>query len=168
LDAKRRLLHEQIMKQRTLMLNTFEERKSLELLLDRTGQLYRQAHQERRQLVGTWKDAVNQMNQREKDIQATEKVIRKIKGSNPAEIFILLVNYFFYSQEIEKAKTYSENKLKVLKKEEMILNLKKQENYEIEIQIAELNIASSDLRNRFNRLEDAINLKSSEVYYFFR
>lgn len=48
----------------------------------------------------------------------------------------------------------------------MILNLKKQENYEIEVQIAELNIASSDLRNRFNRLEDAINLKSSEVSFY--
>lgn len=56
------------------MINMYEEKKSLEVLLDRTSQLYRQAHMERRNLVNTWKDAVSQMNQREKDIRDIEKV----------------------------------------------------------------------------------------------
>lgn len=59
------------------MIYMYEERKSLEVLLDRTSQLYRQAHGERRNLVNTWKDAVNQMNQREKDIRDIEKVLLK-------------------------------------------------------------------------------------------
>ena len=79
LDSKRKLLHEAITKQRAVLVNLYEERKSLELLLERTSQLYRQAHLERRHLVSTWKDAVTQMNQREKDIKEAELEVDNAK-----------------------------------------------------------------------------------------
>lgn len=138
LDSKRKLLHEAITKQRAVLVNLYEERKSLELLLERTSQLYRQAHLERRQLVNTWKDAVTQMNQREKDIKEAEL-------------------------EVDNAKKVSEQKHEALMREESVIKLKQSENREIELFIQELNITSSDLRNRLIKLEDIIVLKNSEV-----
>ena len=126
------------MKKRATMVNVYEERKSLELLLERTSQLYRQAHMERRQLVNTWKDAVNQMNQREKEIKETET-------------------------EIESAKRISAEKVGVLAEEEIEMKIKQDQNKDTELHISELNIASSELRNRLLRLEDAVGRKSSEV-----
>lgn len=133
-------MHDAIVKQKGVLVNLYEERKSLELLLERTSQLYRQAHLERRQLVNTWKDAVNQMNQREKEIKDTEN-------------------------EIESAKKVSDEKNAALKREEMVMKLKQDENRDIELYIQELNITSSDLRNRLLKLEDIIGLKSSEVIF---
>ena len=138
LDSKRKLLHEAIVKKQGILVNVYEEKKSLELLLERTGQLYRQAHLERRHLVSTWKDAVNQMNQREKEIRETE-------------------------MEIENAKKVTSEKRAELQREEMILKLKEDENRETEYLIQKLNINSSDLRNRLLRLEDSIARKSSEL-----
>ena len=138
LDSKRKLLHEAIVKQKNFLVNAYEEKKALELLLERTGQLYRQAHLERRQLVSTWKDAVNQMNQREVEIKDTEV-------------------------EIESAMKVSGDKLDVLKREEAAMKLKQDDNNETEYHIQELNITSSDLRNRLLRLEDAVALKNSEL-----
>lgn len=126
------------MKKRATMVNVYEERKSLELLLERTSQLYRQAHMERRQLVNTWKDAVNQMNQREKEIKETET-------------------------EIESAQRISAEKLGALAGEEIEMKIKKDQNKDTELHISELNIASSELRSRLLRLEDAVGRKSSEV-----
>ena len=54
----------------------YNEQISLENNLEKTAQLYRQAHAERRTMVNTWKEAVNQMNQREKDITQLELVIK--------------------------------------------------------------------------------------------
>lgn len=138
LDSKRKILHESIVKQQSVLVNAYEEKKALELLLERTGQLYRQAHLERRHLVSTWKDAVNQMNQREAEITETEA-------------------------EIENAKKVSAKQIEVLKREESIMKLKQCENRDTELYIQELNIASSELRNRFLKLEDAIGIKSSEL-----
>lgn len=138
LDSKRKHLHEAIVKQQVILVNVYEEKKALELLLERTGQLYRQAHLERRHLVSTWKDAVNQMNQREKEIQVTEI-------------------------EIVTAKKITADKRASLEREEMLLKLKQDENRETELYIQELNITSSELRNRLLRLEDSIALKSSEL-----
>lgn len=138
LDSKRKLLHDAIVKKQLVLVNVYEEKKALELLLERTGQLYRQAHFERRQLVSTWKDAVNQMNLREKEIKETEA-------------------------EIEIAKKVSTEKHAALKREEMALKLKQDENRETEYHIQELNITSSDLRNRLLKLEDSVVLKNSEL-----
>lgn len=131
-------MHEAITKQRAILVNLYEEKKSLELLLERTSQLYRQAHLERRQLVNTWKDAVTQMNQREKDIKEAEL-------------------------EVDNAKKVSAYKNEALAREESVVKLKQTENREIELFIQELNITSSDLRNRLIKLEDNIVLKNSEV-----
>jgi hypothetical protein len=106
--------------------------------LERTSQLYRQAHLERRQLVSTWKDAVSQMNQRESEIKDTES-------------------------NVESAKVLSAEKIEVLKREEAVMKLKQNDNREIELYIQELNITSSDLRNRLLKLDDIIALKNSEV-----
>lgn len=138
LDAKRILYHEAVLKQKKILVHAYEEKKAVELLLERTSQLYRQAHLERRQLVNTWKDAVNQMNQREKEITETEA-------------------------EIENAKKVSGDKLEVLKREEIAMKLKQEQNREAEFDINELNITSSDLRNRLLKLEDSVALKSSEL-----
>jgi coiled-coil domain-containing protein 39 len=138
LDSKRKLLFEAIMKQRSNLINLYEERKSLELLLERTSQLYRQAHLERRQLVNTWKDAVTQMNQREREIKEMEV-------------------------EVDNARKVSDEKLVALKREESVMKLKQHENRETELYIQDLNITSSELRNRLLKLEDIIALKNSEV-----
>lgn len=110
----------------------------MELLLERTGQLYRQAHLERRQLVNTWKDAVTQMNQREKEIKETEI-------------------------EVDNARKVSAQKHEALTREESVMKLKQTENREIEMYIQELNITSSEMRNRLLKLEDTIASKNSEV-----
>lgn len=138
LDSKRKLLHEAIVKQKVVLVKAYEEKKALELLLERTGQLYRQAHMERRHLVQTWKDAVNQMNQREVDIKETEA-------------------------DIEAAKKVTAEKKEALKREEMALKLKQDENRDTEYYIQELNATSSEMRIRLLQLEDSIKLKSSEL-----
>lgn len=138
LDAKRKLVHDAIIKQQVVLLNAFEEKKAVEKLLEKTSQLYRQAHVERRQLVSTWKDAVNQMNQREKDIKTMEG-------------------------EIISARKVTTEQNENLKREEETLRLKQLDNREIEIMIQELNIQSSDLRNRLNQLDNSNVSKSSEM-----
>lgn len=138
LDSKRKLLHEAIIKKKVVLVNAYEEKKACELLLERTSQLYRQAHMERRHLVNTWKDAVNQMNQRETEIKETEA-------------------------EIEIARKVSTDKRAALMREEMVLKLKQDENRMTELQIQELNITSSELRNRLLRLEETVAIKNSEL-----
>lgn len=110
----------------------------MEQVLERTSQLYRRAHNERRQLVNIWKEAVSQMNQREKDIRDVE-------------------------MEIARAKDYTKTCLSSQVKQSQILDMKKDENMESELKISELNIATSDLRNRLNKLEEILTLKSNEV-----
>ena len=78
------------------------------------------------------------MNQREKDIKEAEL-------------------------EVDNAKKVSEQKQEVLMREESVIKLKQSENREIELFIQELNITSSDLRNRLIKLEDIAVLKNSEV-----
>lgn len=58
LDSKRKLMHESIVKKQKELVKVYEEKKALELLLERTGQLYRQSHAERRHLVQTWKESI--------------------------------------------------------------------------------------------------------------
>lgn len=138
LDAKRKLVHDAIIKQQVVLLNAFEEKRAVEKLLEKTSKLYRQAHIERRHLVSTWKDAVNQMNQRENDIKSTEA-------------------------EIIEAHKVTNEKREHQKREEETLKLKQDDNREIEFMIQELNITSSDLRSRSLRLESANASKSSEL-----
>lgn len=89
-------------------------------------------------MVNTWKDAVTQMNQREKEIKETE-------------------------MEVDNARKVSAQKHEALTREESVMKLKQTENREIEMYIQELNITSSEMRNRLLKLEDTIASKNSEV-----
>lgn len=138
MEAKRRILQTNISKQRTILVNYYEEQKSLEQVLDRTAQLYRQAHIERRQMVSTWKEAVNQMNQREKDINDSER-------------------------ELEQAKEYSLIKTNELKEQIDFLDQQIQNNKDTEFTIAELNVETSKLRSKLTDLVEMVALYNNEL-----
>lgn len=74
LESRRRRLQTAIIKQKSILLNTIQEHKSMTSVLEKTRLLYQQAHVERKDLVNTWKEAVHQMNHRTKDIQHAENV----------------------------------------------------------------------------------------------
>lgn len=132
------MLQDSIIKQRFLLCNTIEEKIALEQVLERTSQLYRQAHNERRQLVNTWKEAVAQMTQREKNIKDVEI-------------------------ETVRAKNYTDTCHAAQAKHSRLLDMKKIENLDTEYQISELNLATSDLKNRLNKLEEILASKKNEV-----
>lgn len=82
MEVKRRSVQIAISKQRAQLVNVAEEVISAECILDKTAQLYRLAHAERRQMVDTWKEAVNSMLARDREISAHEKarLHLKLKG----------------------------------------------------------------------------------------
>jgi hypothetical protein len=100
MDSRRRCIQLSITKNRTILVNTYQEQKSLEQTLERTSQLYRQLHVERRHLVETWKEAINQMNQREKNINETERVRKAIIYDNRKK-----TSFFFFSPGIRAGKS---------------------------------------------------------------
>uniref|UniRef100_A0A8D8C9K0 Coiled-coil domain-containing protein 39 n=1 Tax=Culex pipiens TaxID=7175 RepID=A0A8D8C9K0_CULPI len=137
LEAKRKILEDKVSKRRTTLVALAEEYRSLEQVLERTSQLYRQAHTERRQLVLTWKEAVKHMNQREEDI-------KEVEG------------------EIDRAREFSDLLSEDLKAQDEFLEEQQRNNREIELGIAELNVEVSKLRNRLNALTDNVQLKTNE------
>uniref|UniRef100_A0A8D8HM58 Coiled-coil domain-containing protein 39 n=1 Tax=Culex pipiens TaxID=7175 RepID=A0A8D8HM58_CULPI len=137
LEAKRKILEDKVSKRRTTLVALAEEYRSLEQVLERTSQLYRQAHTERRQLVLTWKEAVKHMNQREEDI-------KEVEG------------------EIERAREFSDLLSEDLKAQDEFLEEQQRNNREIELGIGELNVEVSKLRNRLNALTDNVQLKTNE------
>ncbi|XP_039452121.1 coiled-coil domain-containing protein 39 [Culex pipiens pallens] len=137
LEAKRKILEDKVSKRRTTLVALAEEYRSLEQVLERTSQLYRQAHTERRHLVLTWKEAVKHMNQREEDI-------KEVEG------------------EIERAREFSDLLSEDLKAQDEFLEEQQRNNREIELGIAELNVEVSKLRNRLNALTDNVQLKTNE------
>uniref|UniRef100_A0A1Q3FT41 Coiled-coil domain-containing protein 39 n=1 Tax=Culex tarsalis TaxID=7177 RepID=A0A1Q3FT41_CULTA len=137
LEARRKILEDKVSKRRTTLVALAEEYRSLEQVLERTSQLYRQAHTERRHLVLTWKEAVKHMNQREEDIKEVEN-------------------------EIERAREFSDLLNEDLKAQDEFLEEQQRNNTEIELGIAELNVEVSKLRNRLNALTDNVQLKTNE------
>ncbi|EDS38380.1 conserved hypothetical protein [Culex quinquefasciatus] len=137
LEAKRKILEDKVSKRRTTLVALAEEYRSLEQVLERTSQLYRQAHTERRHLVLTWKEAVKHMNQREEDI-------KEVEG------------------EIERAREFSDLLGEDLKAQDEFLEEQQRNNREIELGIAELNVEVSKLRNRLSALTDNVQLKTNE------
>ncbi|XP_053690796.1 coiled-coil domain-containing protein 39 [Sabethes cyaneus] len=137
LEARRRMLEDKVSKRRAVLVDLTEEYRSLEQVLERTSQLYRQAHQERRQLVLTWKEAVKHMNQREGDIKVVEA-------------------------EIERARELSDLLNQDLQAQAEFLEEQQRNNREIELNIAELNVEVSKLRNRSQALTDSVQLKTNE------
>lgn len=138
LESKRRLVQASIDKQRKILIDATEEQKSLEQTLERTSQLYRQAHIERRNMVSTWKEAVNQMVQREKDIKDTENEIERA---------------------FEVSRIKKDRLMEVTKKFDLQIVEKKA----LEINMEELNMTQSVLRQKYNELQEALQTNGSEL-----
>uniref|UniRef100_A0A182QA91 Coiled-coil domain-containing protein 39 n=1 Tax=Anopheles farauti TaxID=69004 RepID=A0A182QA91_9DIPT len=137
LEAKRKQLENKIAQRRTVLVTLYEEYKSLEQVLERTSQLFRQAHHERRHLVRMWKEAVNHMNQREGNIKSVEG-------------------------EIETAREVTDMLRADLQAQVEFLEHQQRNNQEIELRIGDLNVEVSKLRNRLTILNDSVQLKTNE------
>uniref|UniRef100_A0A182NQL3 Coiled-coil domain-containing protein 39 n=1 Tax=Anopheles dirus TaxID=7168 RepID=A0A182NQL3_9DIPT len=137
LEAKRKQLENKIAHRRAVLVTLYEEYKSLEQVLERTSQLFRQAHYERRHLVQTWKEAVNHMNQREGNIKSVEV-------------------------DIDGAREITEMLQADLQAQVEFLEHQQRNNHEIELRIGDLNVEVSKLRNRLTALNDSVQLKTNE------
>uniref|UniRef100_A0A182RF36 Coiled-coil domain-containing protein 39 n=1 Tax=Anopheles funestus TaxID=62324 RepID=A0A182RF36_ANOFN len=137
LEAKRKQLENKIASRQAVLVALYEEYKSLEQVLERTSQLFRQAHYERRHMVQTWKEAVKHMNQRETEIQSVEK-------------------------EIDSARDITEMLEGALQAQVEFLEQQQRNNHDIELRIADLNVEVSKLRNRLTALSDSVQLKTNE------
>lgn len=138
LEAKMTILQAGISKQRQVLIEAYEEQKSFEQVLERTAQLYRKAHVERRQMVDTWKEAVVQMNQREKNIQNAEIELVEAKEMSRVKIIEETEQNHFYNQQL-------------------------QNNRDTERAIAELNTHTAKLRERSTELGEIISIKTMEL-----
>ncbi|XP_058117768.1 coiled-coil domain-containing protein 39 [Anopheles ziemanni] len=137
LEAKRKQLENKIAQRRAVLVTLYEEYKSLEQVLERTSQLFRLAHHERRQLVRTWKEAVKHMNQRERYIKDVEA-------------------------EIDTARDVTDKLQGDMQAQVEFLEEQQRNNQEIEIRIGDLNVEVSKLRNRLTILNDSVQLKTNE------
>lgn len=138
LESKRKLLQTGIIKQKEILLANNEQKQSLEAVLNRTAQLYRNAHDERQRLIVIWKDSIAQMVEREREIFEAEVGLKEAKVVTDKR-----------QQKLIKM---------IAKCEQQATNGK-----ELELQIEELNEKISTERNKFNQLTDAIALKTSEL-----
>lgn len=71
---RRQAVQKAITKNKSRLIDLESERQSLEQVLDRTGNLYRQAVLERRQMTATWTTAVQSLNARNISIRETMEV----------------------------------------------------------------------------------------------
>lgn len=138
LNTKRQLLQAEIDKRRKQVVMLYDEQTTLEKNLERTACLYRAAHVERRQMVDTWKSAVNQMTQRESDIQLSE-----IECSDLAKRALIV------------GQSYKDHDHQL---DEVIDN-----NRQVEMSIEMLNEETSDMKNQIQRIVDASALKEREI-----
>ncbi|XP_060648891.1 coiled-coil domain-containing protein 39 [Drosophila nasuta] len=138
LNTKRQLLQADIDKRRKMNVQLYDEQTTLEKNLERTACLYRAAHLERRQMVDTWKQAVNQMTQREMDIQMGEEECVHLT-----------------ERAISMAASYRDANEQ--------LNDVLENNQMVEQSIEILNSETSDLKNEIARLTDAALLKEREI-----
>ncbi|XP_065365102.1 coiled-coil domain-containing protein 39 [Calliphora vicina] len=137
-NYKRLKLNDEIERQRKKLINMYDDQKTLECNLECTANLYRTAHNERRQMVDTWKLAAQQMSQREKDIRNSEIALMECR---------LKVDL----------------KAKELKMQDNKLNEIIENNREVEEAIEMLNTETSDMKEQMQRLADMIMLKTQEV-----
>lgn len=75
LQTKLSSLQTTIGREKTVLKNLCDEQNSMEQILDRTADLYRQTHGERKQLVQTWREAVTSLATREIAIARAAEVI---------------------------------------------------------------------------------------------
>nr|XP_036229374.1 coiled-coil domain-containing protein 39 [Bactrocera oleae] len=137
-DLRRQLLHNELEKLRKELVKLYEEQKSLEQNIECTAILYRTAHTERRQMVETWKLAVQQMLQRERDIR---------HGEN----------------ELQNLRSEAERVLKERRNYDKHLDALIQNNHEIENNISLLNEETSQMKEQIQKLIDMTVLKENEV-----
>ncbi|XP_001359428.2 coiled-coil domain-containing protein 39 [Drosophila pseudoobscura] len=138
LNTKRQQLQADIDKRRKLVVQLYDEQNTLEKNLERTACLYRAAHLERRQMVDTWKNAVNQMTQREYDIQRSESECAMLME----EAAVVTQRYKEQDQQLD----------------EVIEN-----NRQVEYAIEGLNTETSDMKNMIQQVIDAAILKDREI-----
>ncbi|KAH8359089.1 hypothetical protein KR093_004243, partial [Drosophila rubida] len=138
LNTKRQLLQADIDKRRKANIQLYDEQTTLEKNLERTACLYRAAHMERRQMVDTWKQAVNQMTQRELDIQTGEDECVHLTE----KAYAMAASYRAANEQ---------------------LNDVLENNRLVEQAIEILNTENSDLKNEIARLIDAGLLKEREI-----
>ncbi|XP_011183957.2 coiled-coil domain-containing protein 39 [Zeugodacus cucurbitae] len=137
-DLRRQLLHNELEKLRKELVKLYDEQKSLEQNIECTAILYRTAHTERRQMVDTWKLAVQQMLQRERDIR---------HGEN----------------ELYNLRSEAERVLKERRNYDKHLDAMIQNNRELENNIALLNDETSQIKEQIQKLIDMAVLKENEV-----
>ncbi|CAD6991771.1 unnamed protein product [Ceratitis capitata] len=137
-DLRRQLLHNEVEKLRKELVMLYDEQKSLEQNIECTAILYRTAHSERRHMVETWKVAVQQMLQRERDIRNGETELVNLK------------------REAEKV-------LKERRNYDKHLDGLIQNNRDIEYNIELLNEETSQIKEQIQKLIDMAILKENEV-----
>ncbi|ALC45383.1 CG17387 [Drosophila busckii] len=138
LNTRRQLLQADIDKRRKLIVQLYDEQNTLEKNLERTACLYRAAHLERRQMVETWKQAVQQMTQREQDIQHSEEELVQLQEHAD----VMAANYRICNENLN----------------DVIDN-----NHMVEQAIEALNAETSEMKNEIQRLIDASLLKEREI-----
>lgn len=160
LETRRKNLQTVITKNEILLSNLCEEHKSVEQILDRTAQLYRQTHLERRQMVQTWQEAVISMKSRDDAIRETVVVSKTLYICQWTTIFRLLV---FSIQKINEAREAGAKKAIELQEQNEFLLQQKQNNRESELAINELNEATVRLRAQLGQLNETVQLKGSDL-----
>lgn len=134
---RRRNVDTALSKHQAQLKHMVEEQLSLESILDRCAQLYRQTHHERRQMVATWKEAVQSMHGRDHDIQTCETDLRA-------------------------AKLKSEQQHQQLKEQMEFLEQQLQNNRETERAIAQLNDDQARVRTELHECTEDVTLRINE------
>lgn len=138
LENKRSQIQVSIEKEKRNIIDLLDEQKSLEQAIDRIANLYRSIHLERRDLITTWKTAVKQMNNREEDIRNVELDIDNLNN---------LLN----------------EKQSKLKQFNLELDMKKEQNYQTELEIEEWNSKLSNIKEYLQTTIANIAVKTNEI-----
>lgn len=141
-------------------LNDLEtEAESIEKVVNRTLNLYRQNYAERRQMIETWRSAVKSLNMRDRTIHEMIEVSRIVCINKIAN----LKPFFFYSQKITKAQDSIKCKKMELTEQTEFLDQQIKNNSESEFAISQLNSRMFQVRDHLNISTDAIQLASNEL-----
>lgn len=110
----------------------------MENVLERLSKQYRQVHNERQNMVTTWKKAVRSLNGRINEIEVV-------------------------GQDIEKSKATTERKSQELKEHVEFLDHQIANNKAIEMRTAEVNDKTIRIRRKLNDLEEETTLQANEL-----
>lgn len=127
LEMKRKRLREEELARRQLVIRTANEIDCLELTLGRNGQIYKQMCEEQNSLVQRWKEAVNCLQQRNRDT-----------------IGVVI--------EINTVQDAIKSNREVLEEQKVFVANEKANNLEMELKISEQNAEVARLRLRLNKI----------------